>query len=245
MLQKTKGLVMRSVKYGDTSLVVTVFTEDFGVQGYMVNGVRKASVKGPLHASMFQPGTLLSLVVYTSGRQGLHRIREAEWLRIDRYGALDVRKQSVLFFMVELLQKCLRHPEAQPELFHFMEDALSALEEAPPQVTANLPVFFALHLSHFFGFRMQDNFDDDHRCLDLREGLFVPSPPAHPDWSDQAQSFLVAQFLRALQPADLEEMPLSREVRRRLLDLCLRYYALHISDFGRLQSIPVLQELLD
>ena len=245
MLQKTKGLVMRSVRYGDTSLVVSMFTELFGMQSYMVNGVRKAGAKGSLRASMFEPGTMLDLVVYSNGKQGLQRIREAEWLRLDRYGGLDVRKQSVLYFLLELLQKCLRQPEPHPELFHFMEDAMTALDGAVPQVAANLPLFFTLHLSHFFGFRMQDNLDEENGLLDLREGVFASSAPDHPDWADMGESRQIGQFLRAMQPEDLEDIPMTREARRSLLDLCLRYYALHIPDFGKMRSLPVLQELLD
>ena len=42
MTHKTKGIVLRTVKYGETSLVVIMFTELFGIQTYMVNGVRSA-----------------------------------------------------------------------------------------------------------------------------------------------------------------------------------------------------------
>ena len=245
MLNKTKGLVMRSVRYGDTSLVVSIFTEAFGMQSYMVNGVRKAAARGGLRASMFEPGTLLDMVVYSNGKQGLQRIREAEWLRMDRYGVLDVRKQSVLYFMLELLQKCLRQPEPHPELFHFMEDAMEALDRAVPLVAANLPLFFCLHLSHFFGFRMQDDPEQGTSLLDLREGVFTTEQPDHPDWADPEESRLISQFLRAMQPEDLEEIPMSREGRRALLDVCLRYYALHVPEFGKMRSLPVLQELLD
>ena len=41
MTHKTKGIVLRTVKYGETSLVATVLTELFGVQTYMVTGLLK------------------------------------------------------------------------------------------------------------------------------------------------------------------------------------------------------------
>ncbi len=40
MIHKTKGIVLKTVKFGETSLVVTAFTEMFGLQSYMVNGIR-------------------------------------------------------------------------------------------------------------------------------------------------------------------------------------------------------------
>ncbi len=164
---------MRSVKYGETSLVVTMFTEVYGLQSYMVNGVRKESRKSGMRASQFQPATLLEMVVYHQETHNLQRIKECQWAILYQQIFSDIRKNAVALFMVELLQKCLNQPEAQPELFHFMEDALQGLDQATPMVAANFPIFFALHLSHFFGFRMQDTYDETHIMLDLREGVFT------------------------------------------------------------------------
>jgi DNA repair protein RecO (recombination protein O) len=245
MLQKTRGLVIRSVKYGETSLVVTMFTELFGLQSYMVSGVRKESLKAGMRASQFQPATLLEMVVYHHERHKLQRIKECQWAVLYQQIFSDIRKNAVALFMVELLQKCLKQPDPQPELFHFMEDVLQGLDQASPMVAANIPIYFALHLSHFFGFRMQDTYDEENMMLDLREGIFVNEPPAHQYWTGNQVSFTVSQFLKALQPDELEQIPMNRDGRRLMLDTCLQYYALHVSDFGTLRSLPVLQEVLE
>lgn len=245
MLQKVKGISLRTVKYGDTSVIVTLFTDLFGLQSYIVSGVRKESVKGSVRAAMFTPGTLLELVVYHQEKQGLQRIREARWAVLYKEIDKDIIKNGVVVFMVELLHKCLRQPDAQPELFAFMEDALITLDTSSSAVVANFPIYFALHLSHFFGFRMQDNLDRNNILLDLREGYFVDRPALHPDWVSPQISDAIAQFLKAQHPEDLTDIRLSREGRRLVLDACLRYYAIHVHDFGHLRTLPVLQELLD
>jgi hypothetical protein len=71
MVHKTKGIILRTVKYGETSLVATIFTEQFGLQSYLVNGVRTATKKGTAKANLFQPSAILDLVssngvIYTS-----------------------------------------------------------------------------------------------------------------------------------------------------------------------------------
>jgi DNA repair protein RecO (recombination protein O) len=245
MLQKTRGLVIRAVKYGETSLVVTMFTEVFGIQSYMVSGVRKESVKSGMRASQFQPATLLDMIVYHHERHNLQRIKDCQWAVLYQQIFSDIRKNAVALFMVELLQKCLKQPDPQPELFYFLEDVLQDLDQATPMVAANIPIYFALHLSHFFGFRMQDTYDEENTMLDLREGIFVYEAPTHPHWAGKQLSFTVSQFLKAQQPAELEQIPMNREGRRLLLDTCLQYYALHVSDFGNLRSLPVLQEVLE
>lgn len=245
MLHKTKAIVMRSVKYGETSLIVTLFTELFGMQSYMVKGVRKEAVKSSLRASQFQPATLLDLVVTHQERQGLQHIRECRWAVLYTGIDRDIRKQSVAVFMIELLMKCNRHPDPQPDLFHFVDDALVALDLASPVVTANFPIYFSIHLSHFFGFRMEDTYDADHNVLDLLEGVYLTDQPDHPHWVGGDLSHGVSQFLKAQQPEDLQDFGLTRDLRRRLLDACLQFYAIHMQDFGKMRSIPVLQEILD
>jgi DNA repair protein RecO (recombination protein O) len=245
MIHKTRGLVLRSVKYGETSLVVTVFTELFGQQAYMVSGVRKMGARGGTKAGLYQPGSLLEMVVYHGGQQNLHRIRECSWLHIYRNLYEDVRKNTVAMFMVELLQKCLRQPEPNPSLFYFTEDALKHLDEAGPLVTANFPIYYAVHLSHFFGFRMQESQEEKHDILDLREGEFQYEVPGHREWAGADVSQPLNLFLKALHPDSLLDIQLNRVQRRKILETILRYYKLHSAEFGDMRSLPVLQALMD
>src|SRR5688572_5519032 len=104
-LHKTKGIVLRTVKFGETSLVVTIYTEIFGVQSYMVNGVRISGRKGGGRASLFQPAALLDLVVYHHQSAHLNRIREFQWAHIYQHILTDVKKNAVALFMVELLNR--------------------------------------------------------------------------------------------------------------------------------------------
>src|ERR1700740_2679585 len=106
MTHKTKGIVLRSIKYGETSLVVTVFTELFGVQTYMVNGVR-SSKKTSASASHFQPAAILELVVYHKSTQTMQRIKEFSWSYLYKFILSDVIRNSIATYMVELLHKCL------------------------------------------------------------------------------------------------------------------------------------------
>src|SRR5215212_5930194 len=149
MIHKTKGIVLRSVKYGETSLVVTMFTELFGLQSYLVNGVRTVPKKGTAKANLFQPAAILELVAYHNEFKNLQRLREFKWAELNQQLFSDIRKNAVAVFMIELLSKCLKQPEGNSELFYFVEDALHHLDEANDTVMANFPLFFALHLAVF------------------------------------------------------------------------------------------------
>ena len=240
----TKGIVLRSVRYGETSLIVSIFTELFGQQSYLVNGVRSHSKKAGARGNPFQPAALLDLVVYHHDQKNLQRIKEYRWSTLYQHIYSDIFKSSVATFMVELLQKCLKQPEENPSLFYFVEDALLALDGGNAQVVANFPLFFSLHLANFFGFRIPDNRDDSHRWLDLQEGVFTGAVPDHPQYLDVASSHAIAQLLRVMQPGELEEVPLNQAMRRHLMQAMEMYYAAQVSDFGQLKSLQVLQEVL-
>src|SRR5260221_9192687 len=110
-LHKTKGIVLRTVKYGETSVIVSIFTELFGIQSYIVNGVRVSSKRGSGRANLFQPSAILDMIVYHNELKQLNRIKEFRWGHLYQHIFSDVKKNAVALFMVELLTRCLKQPE--------------------------------------------------------------------------------------------------------------------------------------
>lgn len=243
-LHKTKGIVLKTIKYGETSIVVTIFTELFGVQSYLVNGVRTSTKRGAGKANLFQPAAILDLVVYHNELKHLNRIKEFKWGHLYEHIFSDVPKNAVSLFMIELLTKCLNQPEGNDELFQFTEDVFIKLDESNNAIMANLPLFFALHLTHFFGFRINDDYSIKNQYLDLEEGSFVTEQPHHPHFLEGKQAELSSQLLKVLQPEELEEIKLNHDFRRKLLLQYETYYRLHIHDFGAMKSLSVLREIL-
>ncbi|WP_121352537.1 DNA repair protein RecO [Flavisolibacter nicotianae] len=244
MISKTKGIVLRSVKYGETSLIVTIFTELFGLQSYLVNGVRQSSKKGGAKATFFQPASILEVVAYHNDFNKLQRLREFKWDFLYQHVLSDVRKNAVALFMVELLGKCLKQPESNPDLFYFVEDALRHLDEATDSVTGNFPLFFALHLAVFFGFRISDEYSDEKHYLDLQEGRFTGDQPSHQFYLLDREAAAVSDILKIMQPQELEQIFLNQEMRRRITHAIEQYYAFHIPEFGTLRTLPVLREIM-
>lgn len=247
MTHKTRGIVLRAIKYGETSLVVTVFTELFGVQTYMVNGARSSKKTGA-KAVLYQPASLLDMEVYHYEQKNMQRIRECSWSYLEHEVLSNVVKNSIALYMMELLYKTLKQPEQNTDLFYFCEDALQQLDKAPANIAANFPLFFTLHLSHFFGFRINDIepglLGADPLYLDLLEGVFTDQHPPHLHFIEKEDALITAELLQIMQPAELEQVKLHHQKRRSLLNRYLEYYALHIPDFGQMKTLAVLQEVL-
>ena len=235
---------MRTVKYGETSVIAAIYTELFGLQSYLVNGVRTTTKKGPGKASLFQPGAMLDLIVYHNDLKNLQRIKEFKWGYLYKNIFSDIFKNAVALFMVELLSKTIKQPEQNTDLFHFIEDAFLHLDESDQNVVANFPLFFSLHLATLYGFRLSDEYSPKNNYLDLQEGEFVHEQPVHPYFLADPYSHTISQLLKTLQPHELSSIHLNRDARRILMIACQQFYALHIQDFGTMKTLPVLQEVL-
>lgn len=244
MIHKTKGVVLRAVKYGETSLITTIYTELFGIQSYIVNGVRTTTRKGHGKANLFQPASILELVLYHNDMKNLQRLREFKWGFLYEHLHFNVFKNAVALFMVELLYKTIKQPETNEPLYNFIEDAFMHLDSADDGVVANFSLFFALHLAVFLGFSIQDNHSKTNRYLDLQDGQFTAEQPLHPHYLDEPYSSTTSQLLKTRHPDELRELRLHHEARRYLLQSYLTFFAIHIQDFGLMKTLPVLQEVL-
>jgi DNA repair protein RecO (recombination protein O) len=243
-LHKTKGVVLRSVKYGETSLIVTIYTELFGLQSYLINGIRVSGKKGAGKANYFQPAALLDLVVYHNEFSKLQRVREFKWALLYEQLYQQVTKNTVALFMIEILQKVLKQPEPHPELFQFIEDAFLHLDRCQEKATANYPLFFLLQLTHFYGLRVSDTYSPAMPVLDLLDGSFTREIPPHGNAIGDPYAEKISQLLKVMHPQELEEIVLNRESRKKILEAVLQFYTLHFPEFGLVRSLDVLQMIL-
>ena len=248
MTHSTKGIILRTIRYGETSLVVTIFTELFGVQAYMVNGIRSAKKTG-LKAAMYQPSAILDLEVYHNDLKAMHRIREANWSLLYQHILTDVVRNSIAVFMMELLYKTLRQPEQNTDLFYFTEDCLLHLDREEKGVVANMALFFTLQLAHFFGLRLENAppaylQDEEPFYLDLQEGYFTCDAPPHALVLEGQLARLTAELLQVTHPSDLNQVTMNHLQRRELIGKYLEFYTLHVPDFGQMKTLSIMQEVL-
>lgn len=243
MTNKTKGIVLRTVKYGETSIITSVYTELFGIQSYIVKGVRQNLKKSSAKAIYFQSAAILEMEVYHNEFKNLNFVKEYQWGYLYQEVLSDVVKNTVAMYMVELLQHSLKQPEANPELFNIVEDTLKQLDKGTAAFTNNLPLYFCLHLAGELGFRIQGNYSNTTPVLDLQEGQFVSSKPLHPYFLEGSLAAATSQLLSINFYNDLEGLYFTRGTRRSLILAYQNYLALHVNDFGEIKSLPILQEI--
>ncbi|MBK8563280.1 MAG: DNA repair protein RecO [Saprospiraceae bacterium] len=240
MLIKTLGIVFKSKKYSETSVIVDVFTEEKGMRSYIVSGVR--SQRPTVSAGLLQPMTPIELVAYEKDGHDLTRLKEVKPYHVFQAIPFDIRRSSVGVFMIEVARNGIQGHEAQPNLFDFLLRNFVYLDETPHSI-ANLHLHFMVHLAEYLGFLPGGDYSDETPFFDLQEGMFTEFKPLHQHSLEQLAAGKFYQLL-ILPMERCHEVLFDREERRSLLKSLLNYYKLHIENFPPVRSHEVLEEVL-
>lgn len=240
MLIKTRGIVLRSIKYSETSLICDIYTEELGLRTYIISGVRKTKAK--VSAGLLQIMTLLDVVVYNRKDRELNRIKEIKPTHLYRSIPFDAPKRAVGTFMTELLRKTIREAESNTDLFIFLYDNFLHLDESTHSV-ANIHLHFAIQLSHFLGFMPGGECCEATPYFDLREGIFTKNKPEPLYCMDEEYAAILYQFIQ-MPVTKVHEVALSNALRQTLLDKLILFYRYHIDNMPELNAHVVLREVL-
>jgi DNA repair protein RecO (recombination protein O) len=239
MLHKTRGIVLHTTEFSETSLVVKIYTELFGMQTYLVNSVRKKNAK--VRPSVFQSLGLVEMVVYHKERGGIQRISEIRSSPALRSIPFDVMKSSMALFINEVLYKSIREEESNPRMFDFLFQSVQWLDVHEP-ANPDFHLLFLVQLSGYLGFFPTNNYSDDHPVFNLQEGRFEATSPPHPFFLAPPLSLHFHRIMHHL-PDFSANLGIPVSEKRELLERVLEYYELHLSGFGNIRSHKVLEEI--
>ena len=240
MLHKIRGIVLKTTLYSESSVIVQIFTDKFGIQSYLINGVKKPRAKIPMN--VLQPLHLLDMVVYHKMNTQVQRVAEARPSPVFRSIPYQVIKNTMVQFLNEVLYKSIRQQNTDENLFDFIYNAISWFDETD-DAGVNFHLAFLLKLSRFLGFAPHAQTRSDQQYFDLQEGDFTSIMPAHPNFIDKKDAgYFLLLFVTPFEK--LNEVKLDNATRRFLLDKILVYYALHTASFGQIKSHQVLEDVL-
>ena len=239
MLTKTQAIVLHAIKYGETRLIVDMFTKVFGRQAFIVSIPK--TPKGKVKKQFFQPLTILEIETDIRPRQQLQKLHDVRLAAPFASIPFEPDKLAISLFVAEFLYYALRSEQRNELLYEYLENSIVWLDGQQSSF-ANFHLVFLLRLTRFLGF--YPNLDDykDGDYFDLRESVFMPMPPVHLDFLHPEEAQKVQLMMRMDFPT-MHLFRMSHQERNRLLEVSLKYYRLHLPDFPERKSIEVLQAL--
>lgn len=231
----TKAIVLNTIKYNDSSLIVKCYTLEEGVKTYLIRGVLKSKKRG-IKAAYFQPLTQLNIVANHNNKGTLNSIKDVNIATT--YNAIykDVTKQCVVLFLSEFLTYSIQEEEKNEPLFKYIETSFIWLDIH--NKISNFHLLFLLNLTRFLGF-YPDLTEKDKLGFNLLEGNFT-------DLINEKNVIYKNDFhqfkkLLGINFDDIETVAYSKQERQVVLKIIIQYFELHLDGFRKPKSLQVLE----
>jgi DNA repair protein RecO (recombination protein O) len=239
MLYKSRAIVLHSLRYGDTSLIVHLITEKYGRQAFMVKGVRSKKTAFP--QNLFFPLNLLQIEAYYRPNASLQRLKEATHYPAYATVHSNPVKSSVALFLAETLYRIVQVEHHNAELFDFIYDTLLSYDQMESGYH-NFHLIFLIHLLKYEGFLPTMNYSAENKVFSIHAGRFLPPDKARLDDMDEISSQKFAQLLQC-NFSNMNHVPLNANERMYLLNKIIEYLQVHLHQFVPIKSLPVLHEV--
>lgn len=231
MIVNTKGIILRTTRYSDTSLIVPILTQELGVKTYFLRGIRKHKTKG----NLFQPMQQLDMVVDYRDNKDLQYIKEFKASTIYESIYASMQKTAVGLLMTETLYNATKHIPTDEELYKFIEQSFLQLDH--DAFNPDFHLQFLLQLSQYLGFYPNNNFSSTVNIFALQDGFFVSEKDMYSFKLSESDSELFYHFLNQ---GNLQ----NSMQRRQLLSILEQYYQMQLTDFRPLLTPTIYSEVL-
>lgn len=237
---KARGIVLNTLKYGESSMVAHILTDVGGRRGYMVQGLGKGKGAKGGKGALFQPMFLLEFVGIESSKTELDRLKEVNLATPLQSLPFDVRKSTIALFMSEVLYRLIREVEPNSPLFDFVYHsvvALDAMEEGVP----NFHLWFLVGLSRYLGFYPSGEWREG--CIfDIEAGGFSDTMPRSGLYINAENTTLLKRLME-IEASELGLLPLSRLQRKDFIASLLAYFGYHLDTIHTISSLRILSEV--
>jgi DNA repair protein RecO (recombination protein O) len=239
MIVVSEGIVLRTIKYSDSSVISKIYTREKGMLSFLIQGVysKKAAIK-PSMLQLLQP---LELHFYFHQNKSLFKIKELRPSVILNNLHYDLNRSSIAVFMSELINKSIQEEETHPALYDFLMKSILMLDSLTSSL-ANFPLLFLLEYSKLLGFYPNNNYSNETPYFELHQGMFT-------HMSDDDNYFILppaSEYLGKMLEISFEQfdtLSIPKQTRQLLLKKLIAYYQIHLHSFRNLNSIQVLEDM--
>jgi len=218
---KTKGIILQATKYGEKSLILKIYTENKGLQSFIIKNAFSIQSKKAKNA-LYQPLNLVNIDYLHKENATIHYFKEINISYQYKTLPYQIEKSSIGLFMCELLINCLRIEQQEQNLFDFVYHSLEFLDTYEDKIS-NFHLHFAMQLTHFLGFFPKDNYTELNPYFDMIDGTYMSMQPIHKCSID---SNLTPMFdiITRKNIIEICQLTITNNIRKELLNKIIEYY---------------------
>ena len=240
-MHQSRAIVLRQIKYSETSLILKIYTEKEGLLSFIAKGVR--GKKGKLRSAQFQALSLLDLSYRETRKSELRQIVDLKV--IDPFTDLPFNpiKRTIAIFIAELIQNAIKEQEPNKKLFEFLYNSINWIDLSK-QSYSHFHLLFMIKFTKYLGFYPMLEGYKDAQYFDLQQGVFSGSRPQNTHYIDSEELNAWKQLVNAKLESNNSHM-FSNTLKRKLLQTMMLYYKLHLIHFKELNSHHILQSVFN
>lgn len=230
MKQSDQGILIHRQNYSESSLLITLFTKNNGIQKFISKGVKKKS--GNLN-----PLGIYEITFYKSPKQDLGNITEINQIQVYYSKNISPLKNITSFFLADLLKQTLKTETEDEETYLFIYNQIQKLHTID-----NFNYFLLLFMIEFLDvLGIQPLIENDNaNCFDIQKGTFIYENKATSTQIITPSVKVIIQLINKKKPDPSELIKHSKET----LILLIKYCSIHIPNFNMDESIQIIREIL-
>jgi len=237
MLVTTNAIVLSKIKYGDSNIILSCYTESFGLKSYLVRGVLTTK-KGKFKPAYLQPLSQVTLEASHKENRSLQSLRDVKPLIHYKSLHTNVFKGAMILFLSEVLSQLLKEEEENTLLYTFIATSLEWLDEQ--NSSSNFHLFFLLMITKYLGF-YPDISKIGLNYFNLEAGKFESSKVNV--YSISGDNLTVLKQLLGIKFDTLNNIKINSRQRQEFLSMILLYFELHLGGFKKPKSLQILNQV--
>ena len=238
---KTEAIVLKTYKYSETAIIAKIYTREKGLLSFIIHGVRKK--KSKIKAALFQVLQQLNLEMNFKENSNLNNIKEVNVLSSFNDLHTNIYKSTISQFLGEVLFKTVQEQELNKDLFDYIKNSSTILDEMPVDKIGNFHLIFLLNLSKFLGFYPHNNFGSSNKyfCIETGEFELIIT---HNKYFDISKSEILSSLLKS-NFENMYDVKLNSVNRSLLLHGIISFYRHQLPEMGDIKSLDVLEVIFE
>ena len=233
MKYKSRAIALSYLKQGESSIIAKIFTEEKGLQSFIVKGVRAQKAKKKL--GLFQPLQLLNINATHITKNSLQYISEITIAHNQVSDGIDMKKNFISIFVAEVISKVLLETEKDKALFKIIWELKNDLSNSEI-INPNFPLIFLIGLSEQLGFLpSKEQIDGDY--FNLEFGEFTNNQQQLNYFIKKENSYYLRKLL------ENKDINIPYKNRNKILLHLIKYYKLQHHELKNMTSHLIIESL--
>jgi len=238
MTSVLRCIILHSIKYGDSGLILKALTPD-GIQSFFVASyLKKNRNKYPF---LSYPLPIVECQYFTVPGGKLPKVKSLSLAFVPETQGYDFRRQAIGTFMSECALKFIREETQSDEMFSFLEDSIRFIHQTT-NLPAVYPIQFGFHLAAMLGFDVVGHSQSsDDVVFSLDKGMVSDTPAGI---LNSADSLWLQKIISSpLNQPFAQKIPMASQ--KNIFQAMLQYFRFHFPETGPMRSPEILHMIME